>query len=58
MFGRQINHVVGEPEGDFIEWKIGEFDFLGEHDAPVVPSSQVSVPEWSGRTELPDRKLL
>ena len=36
ILARQHHHVVREVEGDFIQWEIGELDFLGEDDSAIA----------------------
>jgi hypothetical protein len=31
-----MDNVVGEVQSDFIQWKIGVLDLLGEHDVAVA----------------------
>ena len=53
-----MDHVVGEVQGDFIQWKIGVLDFLGEHDVAVAIVARKRSGSVGMYGELPDLKFL
>ena len=59
VFARQVDRVVGEPEGDSVRRKVGERDRLLENRVSL-PSSQVEHrrPVCSVDLEFPDLKFL
>ena len=58
VLARQVDHVVGEVEGNFIQRKVRELDFFREHDVAVaVIAGQRSGPVGT-HGEFPDLKFL
>ena len=58
MLAWQVDDVVGEVQGDFIQRKIGVLDFFGEHDVAVAIVAGKSSGSVGTYGELPDLKFL
>src|ERR1700687_4370138 len=59
ILARQQDRVVGEVEADFVEWEVGKFDRLGEHDAIVpVIARQDAIVSGEIDAEFPDLEFL
>ena len=54
----QVDNVVGEVQSDFIQWKIGVLDLLGEHDVAVAVIARKRRGAVGAYGELPDLKVL
>ena len=53
----QVDNVVGEVQSDFIQWKIGVLDLLGEHDVAVAVIARKRRGSVETHGELPDLKF-
>ena len=53
-----MDNVVGEVQSDFIQWKIGVLDLLGEHDVAVAVIARKRSGSVGTHGELPDLKFL
>jgi len=53
-----VDYVVGKVQRDFIQWKIGVLDLLGEHDVAVAIVARKRSGSVGTYGELPDLKFL